>query len=48
MSHEPFGYRLHTRLPDDKNFRESVAVSGYVEAIRLFMREARKVVEDEK
>ncbi len=47
-NHEPFGYHLHTKLPDDKNFRESVEVSGYEDAIRLFIREAKKVVEDEQ
>ena len=47
-NHEPFGYHLHTRLPEDKKFRESVEVSGYEDAIRLFIREARKVVEDEQ
>ncbi len=47
-NHEPFGYHLHTKLPDDKNFRESVEVSGYEDAIRLFIKEAKKVVEDEQ
>ncbi len=35
-NHEPFGYHLHTKLPNDKNFRESVEVSSYEDAIRLF------------
>lgn len=47
-NHEPFGYHLHTRLPDDKNFRESVMVFDCEEAVRLFMKEARKVVEGEQ
>jgi hypothetical protein len=47
-NHEPFGYHLHTRLPEDKNFRASVDVKDYAEAVRLFIAEARKVVADEK
>ena len=47
-NHEPFGYHLHTKLPGDKNFRESVEVSGYEDAVRLFIKEARKVVEGER
>ena len=46
-NHEPFGYHLHTKLPGDKNFRASVDVTDYADAIRLFISEARKVVEDE-
>jgi len=44
-NHEPFGYHLHTALPDDKNVRASVEVANYEDAVRLFIREARKVVE---
>lgn len=42
-NHEPFGYHLHTKLPEDKNFRVSVDVKNYSEAIRLFFKEAKKV-----
>lgn len=47
-NHEPFGYHLHTKLPEDKDFRALVEVADYTEAIRLFIAEARKVVRDEK
>lgn len=42
-NHEPFGYHLHTKLPEDKNFRVSVDVTNYTEAVRLFFKETRKV-----
>lgn len=47
-NHEPFGYHLHTALPRDKNVRVTVEVSGYEDAIRLFIQEVRKVVENDK
>ncbi len=47
-NHEPFGYHLHTRLPADKNFRVSVDIADYAEAIRLFIAEARKVIANEE
>jgi hypothetical protein len=47
-NHEPFGYHLHTALPLDKNVRVTVEVSSYEDAIRLFIKEARKVVESDK
>ncbi len=42
-NHAPFGYHLHTKLPEDKNFRLSVNVKTYNEAISLFFKLARKV-----
>lgn len=47
-NHEPFGYHLHTKLPEDKNFRASIDITDYTEAIRLFIAEAKKVVADEE
>jgi len=47
-NHEPHGYHVHTKLPEDKDFRVSIIVKGYVEAVDLFLKEARKVVADEK
>ena len=46
-NHEPFGYHLHTKLPEDKSFRVGVDVKNYIEAIRLFFREARKVYNED-
>lgn len=46
-NHEPFGYHLHTRLPQNKNHRVSLDVKNFEEAILLFLREARKLVQNE-
>ncbi len=46
-NHEPFGYHLHTKLPEDKSFRVGVDVKNHIEAIRLFFREARKVYNED-
>ena len=46
-NHEPYGFHLHTRLPDDPDFRVSLNIQDYDEAIRLFFGEVRKVLSDE-
>ncbi len=46
-NHEPFGYHLHTRLPEDKSYRLGLGVKNYIDAIRLFFREARKVYNED-
>ncbi len=46
-NHEPFGYHMHTRLPYDKNYRVTLKVNSYEEAIALFMNEVQKVINDE-
>ena len=47
-NHEPFGFHLHTKLPEDKNFRMSLEIKTYPEAIAYFLKEAKKVVNREK
>lgn len=47
-NHEPHGYHLHTKLPGDKKFRVSLDIREYAEAIRLFMKEVRKVIDREE
>ena len=44
-NHEPYGYHLHTRLPEDKNFRILLSIRFYTEAVNFFLEEAQKVVE---
>lgn len=46
--HQPFGYHIHTELPQNKNMRRQIDAKGYDEAVRLFFREARRVVNEEK
>jgi hypothetical protein len=43
-NHEPFGFHLHARLPDDPEFRVSLDIEDYEEAVRVFFGEVRKVV----
>lgn len=47
-NHEPFGFHLHTRLPDDPDFRVSLDIVDYSEAVRIFFSEVRKVVSHEE
>jgi hypothetical protein len=47
-NHEPHGFHLHTRLPEDHDFRVSLDILDYEEAIRVFFNEVRKVVSNEK
>lgn len=37
-NHEPFGFHLHTRLPEDPDFRASLDIVEYEEAISVFFR----------
>lgn len=45
-NHEPYGYHVHTKLPEDKNFRSSVDVKNYMDAIELFFAEVKKVLDE--
>ena len=47
-NHEPFGYHIHTELPQNKNVRLPVDVKNYTEAIRFFFRQSKKVANEEK
>ena len=47
-NHEPFGFHLHTRLPEDPDFRVSLDIEDYPEAIQTFFAEVRKVVSYEE
>lgn len=46
-NHELFGFHLHSRLPDDPDFRVKLDINDYEEAIHVFMTEVRKVVSNE-
>lgn len=43
----PFGYHIHTRLPEDKNFRISVDVANYEAAIKMFLKQVKRMVNHE-
>lgn len=44
-NHEPFGFHIHTKLPD-KNPRTSFDVDSYEEAIEIFFNEVRRVINE--
>ena len=46
-NHQPYGFHLHAKLPDDPNFRVELDILDYHEAIRVFMKEVRKVISNE-
>ena len=46
-NHEPYGFHLHAGLPDDPDFRVTLDILDYEEAIKIFFNEVRKVVSNE-
>lgn len=47
-NHDPYGYHLHAKLPQNKNFRVSVEIQGYEQAIELFFKEVERVINEKK
>lgn len=47
-NHAPFGFHMHTELPDNKSARKSLKVKTYQEAYRVFMAEVEKRIEKAK
>lgn len=45
-NHSPFGYHIHSKLPENKNFRKSMAVRDHWEAIEIFLKECERIVND--
>lgn len=43
-NHAPFGYHLHTKLPQDANFRLPLDIANYEDAIKIFFEEVKKVI----
>ena len=46
-NHAPHGFHLHSRLPEEHDFREPLDVSDYEDAIKLFFKQVRKVISNE-
>lgn len=46
-NHEPYGYHMHTRLPSDKSHRVKLDVNQYLEALVIFLDEAKRILKDE-
>lgn len=47
-NHEPFGFHIHTQLPEDKNVRIQLPVSNYSEALQLFRQEVERIINRER
>ncbi len=47
-NHHPFGFHLHTKLPDDKEHREPLAVTHYQDAMDFFFTEIERIIKNEE
>jgi hypothetical protein len=47
-NHEPFGFHMHTQLPEDANVRVELSVKDHHEALDIFLREAERISENER
>ena len=43
-NHEPFGFHMHTRLPEDRSIREILPTTDYNEALQIFLKEVERIV----
>ena len=43
-NHEPFGFHMHTQLPEDHSTREILQVNDYNEALQIFFKEVERIV----
>ena len=47
-NHQPFGFHMHTKLPHDKDHRETLDVKNHEEALAFFMAEVERIVKNEE
>ncbi len=45
-NHEPFGFHLHTHLPENKNIRVKLDTDKYLEALEEFRKDVTKIIEE--
>ncbi|MBF0299515.1 MAG: hypothetical protein HQK51_12390 [Oligoflexia bacterium] len=45
-NHEPFGFHIHSGLPQDHGIRESLNITSYEEAIDCFREEVRRIINE--
>ena len=43
-NHEPFGFHIHTQLPEDHSVREVLPTEDYNEALQIFLQEVERIV----
>lgn len=47
-NHEPYGFHMHTALPEDSAVRVKLAVKDHGEALDVFFEEVERIVRDER
>lgn len=47
-NHEPYGFHMHTCLPEDRDTRVELKVTDHNEALSIFLREVERIVKDER
>ena len=47
-NHEPFGFHMHTQLPEDSSVRVTLSVKDHNEALAVFLKEAERIIADEQ
>lgn len=47
-NHEPFGFHMHTQLPEDSSVRVTLPVKDHNEALAIFLKEAERIIADEQ
>ncbi len=47
-NHEPFGFHMHTELPEDKEVRVELPVTDHNAALALFYQEVERILKDAK
>lgn len=47
-NHEPFGFHMHTQLPEDSSVLVPLSVKDYNEALAIFMKEVERIVDNER
>lgn len=43
-NHEPFGFHMHTQLPEDHSIREILPTTDYNEALQIFLKEMERIM----
>jgi hypothetical protein len=47
-NHEPYGFHMHTKLPENSDFRIELDVTDYNEALEYFLNEVERIIKNEE
>src|ERR1035437_8106049 len=42
-NHEPYGFHMHTKMPHDRDHRETLDVTDYRDAMDIFLAEVERI-----